>query len=367
MEILQRQISGLSQDHAQGLSSRWEEALVSAARRRFSRIPADFHVLKVLRRHHPGEAWKARLKDLYRRSGFWVTGSQVPGAFKLPSTQVVRKIGLPGPAPDMDPADNQALKDFAEEIRRYIVRDVAPQATFTEVPETGEILFYQEAGGFPVNYSARLSEMRVSYLRMYALEELHIDRRDENFADLAILTEQEQEAVLAGRRAFLLGSAFDILKFTKKQYVFERREGAMSVPTPLGSRARAVVLLTSDAALRRGVLDQVKARLGELQATPELEVMARWYAVLTLMLTAAYGPHINLVNPEEELEFEPMLAVKVLKAELARTEQVAKAAVLDWERLFARAEAIVQAPEGILHWRPGDARWLMPRPEPSRS
>jgi len=367
LETLQRQISGLTQDHAQGLSSRWEEALVSAARRRFSRVPSDFHVLKVLRRYHPGEAWKARLKDLYRRSGFWVTGSQVPGAFKLPPTQVVRKIGLPGPAPDMDPADIQALKDFAEEIRRYIVHDVAPHATFTEVAETGEILFYQEAGGFPVNFSARLSEMRVSYLRMYAQEELHIDRRDENFADLAILTEQEQEAVLAGRRAFLLGSAFDILKHTGHEYVFERREGAMSVPTPLGSRAKAVVLLTSDAALRQGVLDQVETRLRELQGAPDLEVMARWYAVLTLMLSAAYGSKITRVKPEEELEFESMLAVKVLKSELARTEQVARAAALDWGLLSARAEAIVKAPNGILPWRQGDERWLMPRPEPSRS
>lgn len=360
LEGLQRQISGLSQDYAEGLESRWEQALVNTARRRFARIPADFHVLKVLRRYYPGEAWKAKVKDVSRRSGYWVTGSQVPGAFNLPPSQVVRMIGLPGPAAGMDPAEIQSLKDFAEELRRHVRRDVAPLAGFTEVPETGEILFYQEAGGFPVNFAARLSEMRVSYLKSYATDQLHIDRRDEKFADLAILTKKEQEAVLDGRRAFLLGNAFDILKFSARDYVFERREGALKVPTPLGSRAKALVRLTSEADLREMILEQVRRRSQDLFVAPEFEEMARWSGLLSLMLKEVYGGKPERQDLEQSLDFESLLAARILKNELGEAEKVATAAGLDWERVVARAEEIVDRPEGVLPRRPGDGCWQMP-------
>ncbi len=362
LELLQRRISGLSQDFNQGAGGRWEEALLTVARRRFSRIPADFHVLKVLRRKFPGQGWQARVKDLYRRSGYWVTGSAVPGAFKMPAGQVVRKIGLPGPTSDMEPGDAQEVKDFADELTRYIGRDVASQATFTQVPESGEILFYQEAGGFPVNYSARLSEMRTSYMKLYTQEELHIDRRDEKFSDLAILTEEEQQALLDGRRAFLLGAAFNILKFPSKEYEFERREGAMRIPTPLGPRAKAVALLTSDTGLRQNVLDEVEARRRRILNVPEAEVCARWYALLTVMLRDGYGPRLGQVLSEDELDFEPMLEIKALKAEMERVQPAVEAAGLDWASVLRRADEIVEAPSGVLARRAGDGRFQMPLP-----
>ena len=153
---------------------------------RFSRIPSDFHVLKriaALSSRRPG---KAR-HDLYRRSGFWVTGSQEPWGSRLTDPGGAQD-GLPGPALDMDPADIQALKDFAEEIRRYIVHDVGPHAISPKSPRPGRSSL--SGGGDSVNF-ARLSEMRVSYLRIRAGGTAYRPAR-ENFVDLAILTEQEQ-------------------------------------------------------------------------------------------------------------------------------------------------------------------------------
>lgn len=353
LELLGRRISGLSEDYDQGTGGRWEEALLTVGRRRFARIASDFHVLKVLRRKHPGEGWKVRLRDLYLRSGHWVTGSAIPGSFKLPDQQVARKIGLPGPTSEMTPAEAQETKDFGVEVRRFLEREVAPQASYSEVPESAEILFYQEAGGFPVNYSARLSEMRTSYMKLYAAgEELHIDRRDERFGDLAILTEEEQQALLDARRAFLLGCSFDVLKFPSKEYIYERRTGAMRIPTPLGTRPKAMAVLTSDAGLRASVLEEVEAWRRRVLQSPDAENTARWYAFLTLLVKDAYGG--QAVRSEDELDFEPMLEVKVLQTELERVEPAARAAGLDWNALLARAEALVDAPDSVFPRRAGD-------------
>lgn len=352
LDDLERRVSGLSEDFEAGNAARWQEALLTTARRRFARIPWDFHVLKLFRQKYDETSWKNRLRDLFLRSAFWAQAGSTPGTFKLVPERKLRMVGIPTAGPDTTPAESTEIAEQGERIRRYLQREVDPGIVFTEVPEPSEILFYQEAGGFPANYLGRVSELRTSYLKLYAEgEELHIDRHDSKFVDLAILTEAEQKALVEARRAFLLGCLFDVLQYQDDQYVFSDRQGVMEIPHPLGERAAAVVRLTSDAALRDRLVKTVEERRAR-SLGGGLDELARYFALLGHYKREAWGDRFGRATSENELDFEGMLAVKILSAEERDVESSAKAASVPVDDLVARGQELLREPEAHFRRRP---------------
>lgn len=353
LESLERRVSGLAEDFESGNAERWREALLAVARQHFSRIPTDFHVLKLFKQRSDEQTWKNRLRDLYNRSAFWAQAGAIPDHFKLRPDQQMRIIGLPGPSARMSATEAAEVTEQLERVKSFLRNEFGDGvASFTEVPEPGEILFYQEVAGMTVNYSARVNDLRSSYLKEYGQgEALHIDRRDSKFADLALLNDAEQEALLEARRAFLLGCLFDVLKFQDGHYVFLDRQGILEFPHPLGDRASAVVRLTSGAPLRRSLVGAVEQRRRTV-LDGDAEGLVGYYALLGLYRLRAYGSRLGSIASEDELDFEEMLTVKVLLGEERDVERTAAGRGLGVEELQKRGAALARDPQAAFHVRP---------------
>ena len=361
LKELERRISGLAEDFDAGNTDRWREALLTAARKRFASVPSDFHVLRLFKQRTDEQGWKRCLRDLYQRSAYWAQPGAIPDDFKLRPDQVMRMVGLPGPTPGMGPAESSEVLEQYERVKNFLRVEFGDKvASFTEVPEPGEILFFQEAAGMTVNYSGRVHDLRSAYLKEYGKgEQLHIDRRDSKFADIALLTEAEQEVLLEARRAWLLGCLFDVLKFQDGHYVYLERQGINEFPLPLGDRAAAVVKLTSATTSRQGLLQVVEGRRRAV-LDGDAEGLVRYYALLGLYSQDAYGSRRGKVQSEDELDFGEMLTVKVLRAEEKEVERVASSRTLSLEDLRNRGQAIAQAPEQHFHTRPDGQLALVP-------
>lgn len=353
LEGLERRVSGLAEDFEAGNAERWRDALLTQARRRFQKIPADFHVLRLFKQRYGEQDWKNRLRDLYGRSAFWAQAGPIPDHFKLRPDQQIRMVGIPGPSGEMSAMEAAEITEQVERVKAFLRHEFGDgAASFTEVPEPGEILFYQEVAGMTVNYSGRVSELRTVYLKQYAEgEHLHIDRRDSKFADIALLNDTEQAALLDARRAFLLACLFDVLKYQDGHYVFLDRQGIVEFPHPLGERSAAVVRLTSDAPLRASLERAVETRRRTL-LDGDVEGLVRYYALLGLYRMNTYGAKFGKITSEDELDFEDMLSVKVLLSEEKEVEKAAAGKALGSEDLQRRGVVLAQSPADHFRTRP---------------
>ncbi|MCA9796551.1 MAG: hypothetical protein KC910_32305, partial [Candidatus Eremiobacteraeota bacterium] len=350
---LERTVSGLSSDIAGGRTDEWTRALLGESRKVFEPIRNDFHVIKVLFSTMDEQTRGNQLRQMISRSAFWATRSGVLGTFRLPDEQIHPMVGVPGPGAGMTPADASEVTSHVDKFRQYVTREIKSDVRFYPIPDTSEIIFYQEAGGFPINYVSRVLDLRDSYLKLYTEGEcLHIECQDKKFPDLAILTKEERVALEEAHECYVLGCMFDILEFRAGEYLWMERDGFQMRPHPLGDRYMVILKLSQTHPLREKLFDQIRAKLDSLLKTSEVDQLAAFAALLSTTKRNAYGDKWGKVSGEEELPFEQMMEVRVISAQEKKISESPLVRKIGPDQLGERMVELQKSPNGLLRERP---------------
>ncbi len=319
---LERTVSSLSKEISAGRTRQWKKALLSETRKIFEPIKRDFHVLKVLNTDLDDQARSNHIRQMINRSAFWATRSGLHGTPRLPEEQIHYMIGLPAPAAGSSPEEASEINNFAERFKNFITNEVQSEFRYYPIPDTSEIIIYQEAGGFPINYLSRIVDLRHSYLKLYtAGEALHITCHDKIFRDLTILTKEERQALEEAHRCYVLGCLFDILEYNGGEYHWMERDGFQVRPHPLGNKHILLLKLTQNATLREKLTIKIRQHLDSIHASTQPDLVAKFIALLNHYERNAYGNRWGAVNDPQELDFDSMMEVLIVKDQLKQLEE----------------------------------------------
>ncbi|MFN8606506.1 MAG: tubulin-like doman-containing protein [Vulcanimicrobiota bacterium] len=346
---LERSVTGLSVDLAAGRSDAWKRALLAECRQVFLNVRGDFHVVKVLFSQVDEASRVHHLKQIFARSAYWVTRAGIHGTFRIPAEQVHTMVGLPGPTPDMDPGQRSELEGYITQLKNLAGRELSTELRYYPMPDSSELIFYQEAGGFPINYSSRLPDLREAYLKLYtAGEHLHIDCRDKKFPDLMILTTEERQALEEAYQCFVLGSLYNLLEYKGEDYVWMERDGFQMRPHPLGDQFMTLLRLSTHAPTREKLFAKVREQRQQLLSSGDEELLARYAAILELTKRQAWGEDWGRKTDETELPFEQMMSIRVLNAEVEAVLECPLVRRLGADSFAAKVNAYVDGPREAL-------------------
>lgn len=346
---LERSITGLSVDLAAGRSDQWKRALLAESRQRFLGIRGDFHVVKVLFSQVDETSRVHHLKQIFSRSAYWVTRSGVHGTFRIPAEQVHTMVGLPGPTSGMDPGQRGELEGYIQQLKQIAGRELSTELRYYPMPDSSELIFYQEAGGFPINYSSRLADLREAYLKLYtAGEPLHIDCRDKKFHDLMILTQEERQALEEAYQCFVLGSLYNLLDYKGEEYIWMERDGFQMRPHPLGDQFMTLLKLSTHAPTREKLFAKVREQRQQLISSQDEKLLARYAAILELTKRQAWGEDWGKRSDESELPFEQMMSIRVLNAEIESVLESPLVRRLGADSFAEQVNAAVEGPRESL-------------------
>lgn len=344
LKRLERAVTGLAADIAAGRTEEWKRALLAEARGVFAGLKTDFHVVKVLYTTMDEQTRNNHLRQMFSRSAYWATKSGLHGTFVLPEEQVHTMCGLPS-ASGMNPADAAELNGYLTQLKAYVAREISSGVNFYPIPESSEIIFYQEAGGFPINYMARLADLRSSYLKLYTGgEPLHIECHDKKFPDLMVLNQDERRALEEAYECWVLGCLFDVLEFKGGEYLWQERDGFQLRPHPLGDRHMMLVKLTANASTREKLFKLVKGRRDAVLATTDAEEMAAYTALLQHYKREAYGELWGKVSSESDLPFEDMMTVRVINDEEKHVKESPLVRSLGEDAIGQKADEVMREP-----------------------
>lgn len=342
---LERSVTGLSVDLAAGRSDSWKRALLAECRQAFLGVRSDFHIIKVLFSQVDDASRVHHLKQIFARSAYWVTRAGIHGTFRVPAEQVHTMVGLPGPTPGMDPGQRSELEGYITQLKNLAGRELSTDLRYYPMPDSSELIFYQEAGGFPINYSSRLPDLREAYLKLYtAGEHLHIDCRDKKFPDLMILTTEERQALEEAYQCFVLGSLYNLLEYKGEDYVWMERDGFQMRPHPLGDQFMTLLRLSTHAPTREKLFAKVREQRQQLLSSGDEDLLARYAAILELTKRQAWGDDWGRKTDETELPFEQMMSIRVLNAEVEAVLECPLVRRLGPDSFAAKVNAQVDGP-----------------------
>ena len=350
----------------QGNAGNWETLMVQMARPFFADIPKDYHVIDVFFKKFPNESsWTSQIDNYLRLSGFWAQKSDDGQAYVMQEDQISGLVALPKVPDSVSSELADSINNNRRKLENYLKQQVSDKVN--GVSECDEIIFYREAGGFPVNYLSALVELRRSYVKFYSNNEcLHIDRNDHIFPDPALLSAVEQQAVVDARRAFVFGVALSIIQFLEPEKCYRYVDASCTPPAPilLKNEAQALSRLISDPGLCKKVIADINSKLRPLYTKPNTEDLSRWFSFLALLYRDSYGDKWG-TEDYLTLEFNTMLQIQIVKQEQQRTEEVIKAACgAYWKMIKDNANQISELVAEIE--RPYSAKDPSQNPYPKR-
>jgi hypothetical protein len=334
---MERSITGLARDTSAEARERCRGGLLAQCRQRFERLPGDFHVVKLFYETFDEAERRQHLNQMLAASSYWVSRSPLLNAFELPSQQVIRMVGVPVPHPALDAGDFERVREFTERLKKDL-QSLNPELIFSGVPDSSEIIFYQEAAGFPVNYLNSVKPLHEIYHRVCEQDPaLHIDGRDKKFRDLLILDAEERRRLEEAQECFLLGCLFNVLDYVAEQYVWHRKEGIHRRPHPLGDRWRMVSGLAARDDLRSALLEEVRRKERAFSEQAGLEGALQLYVLLSRERRLAFGEAWEEGKEAHELPLDDALLVRAIGREVERVLTRLRSD-LDDARLDRRAE-----------------------------
>jgi len=245
----------------------------------------------------------------------------------------------------MDPGQRSELEGYITQLKNLAGRELSTDLRYYPMPDSSELIFYQEAGGFPINYSSRLPDLREAYLKLYtAGEHLHIDCRDKKFPDLMILTTEERQALEEAYQCFVLGSLYNLLEYKGEDYVWMERDGFQMRPHPLGDQFMTLLRLSTHAPTREKLFAKVREQRQQLLSSGDEDLLARYAAILELTKRQAWGDDWGRKTDETELPFEQMMSIRVLNAEVEAVLECPLVRRLGPDSFAAKVNAQVDGP-----------------------
>lgn len=324
---VERSITGLARDTTGDARERWQNALMKRCRQQFRKVPLDYHVTRVLFQGPDESKRNHYLSQALAWSSCWIQKSPLVNTCDLPENQIMRMVGIPEVDTALPSAEQELIREYTERLKRDL-EGLRTNLVFHKVPDSSEIIFYQEAAGFPLNYLASLKNLHDTYHRVYENDSaLHIDRNDKRFTDLMILDEGERRKRVEANECFLLGCMLDVLEYTPETdtYIWKETEGFMQRPRPLHDRFRAIAFLSANDPMRDKLLREVREKFQTYRESRghagDLEI----YTLLMWYKKAVLGDRWSTTDDVKTMPLDDALLTYTVEKQI---EQVWKSASL---------------------------------------
>lgn len=144
-----------------------------------------------------------------------------------------------------------------------------PESTTTNRADT--VFLYTECAGIPLAYVHNIERYRKEYFRLVGDGwPLHIDVRDEKFADLLIKSTEDSELTLRAKRCLLVGAILKVVAIHRSSrgeptFTFMSYRDGLPSPRPLGEEVLAVETLKRDVQLLGSVEAEIDRRKQQIK------------------------------------------------------------------------------------------------------
>jgi hypothetical protein len=197
--------------------------IIDLCRDVFDPIRRNYHIIDVFFNKYGGgdardgqpvvtDQMASELNLVFNSSRCWAEGGMdAVKNYTLEQGQEDLLVGLPSIPQELNASDAERIRRRREAIKQFLKTKVDQRFNFTDIPETSEIIFYNEVSGVPLNFYSGMYELRSAYRQVRVNDSsLHIESKDASkFEDFLILTNEETERLLAAFRCFTLGSIFN--------------------------------------------------------------------------------------------------------------------------------------------------------------
>ena len=197
--------------------------IITQCREAFEAIRRDYHIVDVLFDHFGGteksdgqpvipDLMAAELSRVFRSARYWAEGGNDEArGYVLGAGQEDLLVGVPTTPTELGSVDSTRINRRREELKNFLHGKVDGRIQFKDIPETSEIIFYNEVSGIPLNFYHSMYDLRTAYLQVRAGDSaLHLESKDASkFEDILILTSAEAQKMIAAFRCFTQGAIFD--------------------------------------------------------------------------------------------------------------------------------------------------------------
>jgi hypothetical protein len=266
-------------DRAQQL----EDLILSRTRPLFDAIRSDFHVVREFQKLSRADRI-AHLKLMDAKAGALISGTHPNAAhFDFEDGTQLRVVGVPA-MPQLQSVElSQAIENAREELFGLLQKELGiARDSCTEIPDSSEIIFYNELGGFPINYISEVARLRDNYEVLSPFERLHIICPDRKFQDVMVMDDQRLQNLIEACDCLLLGCMFGVIRPepTDEQIHYHWTEviGINEYSRSLGDRAQALDELSKGDKIRSILFQRFRKKLDFVKGSREL--LPRYYVAL---------------------------------------------------------------------------------------
>jgi hypothetical protein len=251
------------------------------------------------------------LGELFKKSKIWLQRN-VREDYALTTQHKRYIVGV-------QKTDSPNYKEF-ERTLRSLVDGVTPDINIYKLDSPTEVIFYQEAAGFPLFYSSAIEECKKLYDKAEEQRscKLHIDRQDYKFKDVLALRGEDRKRFEDAVKDFVLGVILGVIKVEEgtNKYFYEEQVGLNIQAVPLGIEARAIQRLRTDERVREFIHLRNSEQIASLVNQDRLP---QYYAILSWYHVNVY--RIKTINPEEGMAYQVApLEYNVIADEIKRIE-----------------------------------------------
>jgi Tubulin like len=294
-----------------------EQQIVMLTSSVFNDLGQDFDVVAGLwEKYQRPEDREAQLRLVYDSAQFWLHGGGQARGFRLTNERNRMLIGIPETS---DPVTTNELKRL---LLNKLPLPSDPTPALFLLPDRAEIVFYNEVGGIPINFMDQINNMKRQYQQLQLSEELHIDRRETQFADITLLDDQGRQILEAAHECFLLGVMLDCIWPINdgKRIIYQYIEavGLNEQRRLLGVEARALLELQRDLQVRQYLFSQIYQRRDFLK--DHLNYLLQYYALLSWYYQNIYSEQ-QIIGPDGAAYCEQSTMCRMVVREIHHIEQ----------------------------------------------
>lgn len=197
--------------------------IIDLCREVFEPIRHDYHIVDLFFEHFGGgegrdgqpiitERMSAELNRVFSSARAWADGgADATRNYTLEHGQDELFVGLPAIPTGLGAINAERIRRRRDAISQFLQTRIDQRFTFTDIPETSEIIFYNELSGVPLNFFSSMYELRQWYWdEREKTSALHLESKDASkFEDFLIPTKEETQRLFEGVRCLARCSQFD--------------------------------------------------------------------------------------------------------------------------------------------------------------
>lgn len=300
----------------EGLAS-VEEQIVVLTRSVFADLGRDFNVVEALwDKFKRIEDREAQLRLIYDNARFWLHGGGQQRSFRLTNERNRLLIGVP------ESGDPNNIAELKRLLINKIPMPGDPTPSIFSLPDSSEIVFYNEVGGIPINFADEILNMRLHYQNLNLVEELHINRYETKFQDIVVLDDQGRRIMEEAHECFLVGVMLDCIQAVSDNrrvlYQYTETIGLNEQRRMLGVEAKALLELQRDQRVRERLLYQARTRRDWIKQSPNH--LLQYYALLSWYYSNIYAEK-EIIGPDGASYSEQSTMCRTIVKELSLLER----------------------------------------------